>query len=414
MSTKSNLKIKATLPAPITAPLPVVEERSALEAKYAEALALLKAKRSGLVHITKIRQPIKAATLYRWHAEGKVVIADWNRNEVKTREGTANEWMESLATKVSPGHFIAYWVAPPGYTGSLPEPTAENPIVIYEGGHRTRWTNKVFSNEATFCGMTYETIKLLCPELATAIEDVVIDMTVATSTNEAGLVKFAKEEYHKVNSLVETLKAGELIRTQLDDDRATLEDRLKSALQRNLKAKDRDVHLEDLRALTNGAAGQVLRMNKQKGTLTTTEPLTQDEKTKAEKVIARVAEVERRIKALPELQAKGVQNRVMGRQLDLAVDGTFIYALQDAVTEAKQKEVEDDWVEFHRRYFAVAPEWKGKVAELKTSTTERGRYRTGETPFPARWQRVRNILRPPPAPAAQDPASAVVSTSAAW
>jgi hypothetical protein len=412
-TTKSILKLKARTPPITAAPLPVIPDRDALLVKYKDNLALLTSVRTGLLHIVKIQQPIKALTLYQWYKQGCVKIAKWNREEVKDREGTPNEWMESLATKISPGHFIAYWVGKTGPDGKLPVPTPENPIVIYEGGHRTRWTERVFSNEATFCGMNYETIKTLDPDTAKAIEEVRIDMTIATSENEASLVKFAKEEYHKVNSMVETLKAGELIRTKLDDDRAALEGSLQAALQRELKSKDRDGHLEDLRALTNGAAGLVVDMNKQKGTLTKMDPLTADQKTKATATIARVAEVERRIKDLPELQSKKTLGRILKRQLDLAVDGTLIYAIQDAADEPQRKQVEDDWVEFHQRFFPTAAEWKGKLAELKASTTDRGRYTKGETPFPARWQRVRNILRPPQAAVSTEPAG-VLPISEAW
>jgi hypothetical protein len=123
--------------------------------------------------------------------------------------------------------------------------------------------------------------------------------------------------------------------------------------------------------------------------------------------------VERRIKDLPELQSKKTLGRILKRQLDLAVDGTLIYAIQDAADEPQRKQVEDDWVEFHQRFFPTAAEWKGKLAELKASTTDRGRYTKGETPFPARWQRVRNILRPPQAAVSTEPAG-VLPISEAW
>ena len=364
-----------------------------LREKLRDNIAAMAQERQRRSTINKVRHPITASTLNNWFKEGKAVIAEFNRNEVTKREGNEHEWMESLATKVSAGHFISYYAGKPDKNGKI-NPTPENPIVIYEGGHRTRWTDRIFRNLATYHGMTLDVIRDLGLPEAKAIEECIIEMTVAVSTDKAALVAFAKKEYDTVNLKVEGLKAGEIIRTGADETRHRLETKLKSVLKRKLKEKERDAHLEELRALVHGAAGLVNRMDKKKGTLTTTEPLTPEQVAKAEKIIDLVAETEEKIASMPELAVKKLQTRVRGRNLELPIDGTLVYALQDARNDAEREKVVDDWVRFHREFFPDAAKWKETTAFLKTATVERSRYGPGETPFPARWQRVQSLLNP--------------------
>jgi len=366
------------------------EEMNALREKHRYNLALLEANRAGLVHITKLRQPVRAATLYNWVKEGKAVIAPWNREEVRNREGDENEWNESLATKVAPGQFIAYWVGKVGKEKKI-NPTKECPLVIYEGGHRTRWTMKVFSGEATYCGMTYSELQDLAPETATEIAEVVIDVTIAVSQDREELEAFAKKEYETVNTNGERLKAGEVIRAKTDEVRADLEESLQSVLQRDVKAKKRDAHLEDLRALVHGAAGLLGKMDKNKGSLIGVESLTQEQQNRAQENIREFGEVEAAIAALPELAGKDPKKRIRSRKLDLPFDGTLMYALQGAVGPAGRAKVRDDWVELHRRFFADKAEWKAKLAFLKRPTNNRRSYER-EPPFPIRWRWLQTML----------------------
>jgi len=367
--------------------------REALREKYRSNLAALEEMRSRRSSITKVRQPITSATLFNWVRDGKVEIAAWNRDEVTKREGNEDEWMESLATKISAGHFIAYYVGAPDKDGKI-NPTTKNKIVVYEGGHRTRWTSRIFENQATYLDMTYDVLCAIAPETALAIQTCIIEMTVATSLDAAALVAFAKHEYDTVNLKVEGLKAGEIIRTGADETRSALETKIKSALKRTLKPKDRDAHLEELRALVHGAAGLVTQMNKKKGTLTTTQPLTDEQVAKAEATIESLGKAEETIASLPELSDKKLQTRVKNRNLDLAVDGTFVYALQNARNEDGREEVISDWVRFHKEFFPVAKKWTETLAILKKATVDRSRYGPEETPFPARWQRIQNLLNP--------------------
>jgi chromosome segregation ATPase len=242
--------------------------------------------------------------------------------------------------------------------------------------------------------MSYYDLCAIAPETAKAIDDCIIEMTVATSLEAAALVAFAKHEYDTVNLKVEGLKAGEIIRTGADETRSMLETKIKSALKRTLKPKDRDAHLEELRALVHGAAGLVTQMNKKKGTLTTTKPLTDEQVAKAEATIESLAKAEETIASLPELSDKKLQARVKNRNLDLAVDGTFVYALQDARNEDECEEVISNWVRFHKEFFPVAKKWTETLSILRKATVDRSRYGPEETPFPARWKRIQNMLNP--------------------
>lgn len=375
-------------PAPVPAP---VLDRVALEAKYHDKLAQMRERRARIQHITKHRNPLRAKTLYSWFTKGLLKIADWNRGEVEDREGTPEEWMESLAEKVSPGHFIAYWVGTLDKSGKF-APTPANPVIVYEGGHRTRWTQKIFSNEVLYYGMTYSELAVVDPETATAIEDSVIDMTISISPNAERLVEFAKHEYDRVNTRGANLRAGEIIRTGADVNRAALEATFKGALKRDLKSKKRDADLEDLRALVHGAAGLTDRMDKKSGSLTKVTPLTAAEIDKALTVIAAVATAESRIANL--FEDKRVKNRVRSRQLVLPYDGTLVYALQAASNMAEQDSVVDDWVTYHQMFFADATVWGEKMKDLKRATVDRSRYGPGETAYPGRWARIQNSIRP--------------------
>jgi hypothetical protein len=368
------------------------EEKEALRQKYRDNLAHLKATRTGLLPITKLRQGVKAATLYQWTQERALIVADWNRDEVKNREGNEHEWMESLATKISPGQFIGYYHGKVGENGKI-VPTKSCPIVVYEGGHRTRWTMKVFGGEALYCGMTYAELCVLAPETAKAIEEAAIEMTIAVSENFKELDKFARNEYEKVNTKGEGLKAGEVIRAGTDEKRAALEDSLRNSLKRGLKPKKRDSQLEELRALVHGAAGLVEKMDKAKGSLTNIDELTDEQVQKANVVIQSFAQVEEAICAIPELSGKEVKKRLAARTLDLRVDGTLMWALQDAVGAVAVAKVRADWVEYHKRFFADKDVWKAKIAELKAPTNKRRSYER-ERPFPIRWMRIQAALHP--------------------
>lgn len=358
-----------------------------------QKIANLKASRIGLSSIKKVRVPIRAETLHNWFTLGKAVIPDWQREEVGKRLGTAEDWIESLVIETSAGIILAYWVGKPvEKDGVLTiEPTIDNPIYIYEGAHRTRWTNRIFKNEVEFLGMNFEELSKVDPDVADIVRNAVIEMTVATSMNNDELVQFAKRDYGRVNLYSAVLKQGELIRTKTDPDRAELEELLKDAMKRNLKPKDRDSDLEDLRAMVHGAAGMVECMDKKKGSLTVTKTLTKDQKERATKVIAAFATAETRIDAL--FTEKKLKTRVKNRQLDLPLDGTFIHTLM-SVSDEQRSQIVDDIVTFHEMFFADATAWSATIKMIKKATKDRSRYGPGETPYPTRWMRIQNLIRP--------------------
>lgn len=368
--------------------------RNELLVRYKDNIARLKALRAPYAHLVKVRQALTLRTLYKWYKEGKLRIAEWNREEVDNRIGTAGDWAESAATYVSAGIFLATWKGTPVLTQGHMQfsPTVENPIVIYEGGHRTRWTEAIFENEARCCGMTFSEIQFVLPEAAKDIETTIIEMTVATSENAAALESFAKRDYDRVNTYTEKLKPGEVIRTRSDATRTSLENKLVDAMKRKLKPKARDAHLEDQRALIHCAAGLVDKMDKKKGSLIHNASLTLEQVEHAKVVIAALLQAETQIDTL--FSVKKVKTRIMNRQIDLALDGAIVWALQ-AAGAATRNDVVDDIVKFYRMFFETPETWRAVLAEIKTATVERSRYKDGETPYPARWTRIQNKIRPP-------------------
>jgi hypothetical protein len=388
------ISIKKSTPGPAAAgagPAAASPDRKVLVEKYKTQLAVLEASRRRLQHILPVQHPIRAGTLNTLLKNGLAVVAPFNRDEVTKREGTPDEWMESLATKISPGHFIAYWVGTADKDGKI-HPTRENPIVIYEGGHRSRWTTKVFNNEATYCGMAYRELQELAPETADDIRNRIIEMTVNISVNREELIEFAKRDYDLVNTRSCPLKPGEIIRTRADETRAGLEDAFRGAFKRKLTPKARDGDKEDIRALVHGAAGLTAQMSKKAGALTPSTELTQEQVETATEVINCVRSAEQQISVL--FADKAIQKRVLARTLNLAMDGVFVWALNEAKSPAQREAVVADWVQLHRKFFETKEVWTKLIATLREGTVDRSRYGP-EGAWPVRWARVLNAIYPP-------------------
>jgi hypothetical protein len=365
-----------------------------LQAKL-QVLRLLRTK-LGCGGIIKVALRMSTKMLAKLKAEGKAKIATWNREEVKVRDGTAEDFLRSLLMGLSPGMMLAYW------NGILVDgkvvPTVENPIIIYEGGHRTRWTESIFANITEMDGMTLSYFQANDPVIAKCVEDAIIEMTV--STHPSGVVneEFVKKDYEESNSKSEHVTPGEILRVQTTDNRTPLQEDIKRAMRRNIKEKKQDGNLEILRAMVHGAAGCTAQMTMKKGDLMTQAELTPEQLNKARTTIAALASAETGIASLysaTDKETKKVLKRVMARQLDLSVDGVYVAALASASTDAARQAVVDDIVEFHRRFFADKTVWAEVMKDLKKATVDRSRYPKGsEGPFRARWQKIVNHLRP--------------------
>jgi hypothetical protein len=358
------------------------------------ALRLLRTK-LGCEGIKKVPIRLSVKMLAQLKREGKAKIAKWNRDEVRNRDGTAEDFFFSLSLGLSPGMMLAYW------NGILVDgkvvPTVENPIIIYEGGHRTRWTESIFANVTEMDGMTLSYFQANDPDIAKCVEDAVIEMTV--STHPSGVVneEFVKKDYQESNSKSEHVAPGEIIRVQTTDNRTPLQDDIKHVMKRDIKSKGQDGNLEILRALVHGAAGCTAQMNMKKDALMKQTELTPEELNKARTTIAALGLAETGIAGLyaaTDKENKKIHKRVMARQLDLAVDGVYVAALADAPTDAARQAVVDDIVAFHRKFFADKAVWADVMKDLKKATVERSRYGP-EGPFRARWQKIVNHLRPP-------------------
>ena len=358
------------------------------------ALRLLRTK-LGCGGIKKVPIRLSVKTLAQLMAEGKAKIAEWNREEVRNRDGTAEDFMRSLALGLSPGMMLAYW------NGILVDgnvvPTVENPLIIYEGGHRTRWTESIFANVTEMDGMTLSYFQANDPVIAKCVEDAMIEMTV--STHPSGVVneEFVKKDYEESNSKSEHVTPGEIIRVQTADNRTPLQEDIKCAMKRDIKDKKQDGNLEILRALVHGAAGCTDQMSMKKDALMAQAELSPEQLNKARTTIAALAATETGIAGLyaaTDKENKKIHKRVMARQLDLAVDGVYVAALASAPTDAARQAVVDDIVEFHRRFFANTTVWADVMKDLKKATVDRSRYGP-EGPFRARWQKIVNRLRPP-------------------
>ena len=387
----------STSPSTMSAVQPISEEsRTALALHHAADIAAAHAADTKIrcSDIVKLRLPITIETLFIWYLTGLLIIADWNRDEVRTRDGNATEFMKSLATNLSPGMFLAYWNNRASSCDDI-LPTKEKPIIVYEGGHRTRWTHEIFTNLVKYLNMSMETLTNLSSlPYSNRIRKSVVEMTVSTHPSGTVPLEFVKRDYYITNQFVCPLTAGELLCTTTDEC-TPLQANLVAAMRRTLKDRARDGHLEILRALVRGSAGQPSQMLQKKDALMSLPPLTATQVTKAEQTILALAAAEERIAKL--FPVKTVQTRISNRQLDLPMDGTYVYAIASAPTDADRRRVVDDIVTFYEKFFADSAGWTAQTKFIKSEAVARSRYKDGETPFPIRWTRIVNLLRPPQA-----------------
>ena len=377
-------------------------ERSALLTKHAAALAKFDAARQHSLGIKKIAYPLQAVTLAAMLRDKRAVRWDQNRKEVKARAGDATKFMLTLATRRSGGMFVCYW------NGALetsadgkPEihPTQENPIVIYEGGHRSRWLESIFDNTTeVYDGLDMEMLEQLRPEAVREIR--ASRITLDVNTHESGTVpiEYIKEEYEIINTTTATFSAGEIVASSTDDVRNDLQALVSRALShRKPSPKARDGEKAEWRALANGALGQIMLM---KVDALVGQPAPSAEATlRAREIIEAFAEAERQVIALFANNAP-LKKRMDARKSDFKMDAALMSAFDACVSPAQREAVIADYVTLYRNFFEDKAEWSTTIKEITGGGA--GKHNSGNNIFTARWKKVVNLLRPPPALAEGD------------
>ena len=370
-------------------------ERAALLVKHAASLEKFDAECEKSIGITKIPCAYSAATLATMLRDGRIIRWDQNRKEVKARAGTSEMFMVTLAAKRSVGTFVCYWNGKPiADADGRPQirPSKDHPIVIYEGGHRSRWLDQIFNNKTEVCtGLDLKTLEQLRPEAAKKIRTA--RFTLDVNTHESGVVPedYIKEEYEIINTTVTAFSIGESVASSTDDVRNNLQTLLKAALShRKPSTKARDGELAEIRALVNGALGQFMDLKKE--SLHGQPPPTAEQILNAEENIAAFAEAENQVIALFDNNAP-LKTRIDARKSDFKMDSALMAGLAACVSAAQREAVIDDYVSLYFGFFENKEEWKATLKEITGGGA--GKHNSGNSVFVARWKKVVNLVRPP-------------------
>ena len=373
-------------------------ERAELLVMHADSLAKFDLARQRSRGITKICYPAQAATLAAMLRDGRAIRWDQNRKEVKARAGDSSRFMLTLATRRSGGMFVCYWNGNPvaDALGNMQiQPTKENPIVIYEGGHRSRWLDQIFDNTTTvFEGLDMEMLELLRPDAVVDIRSARITLDI--NTHESGTVplEYIKEEYEIINTTAASFSAGEIVAASTDDVRNELQALVAKALsKRKVNAKKiRDAEKAEWRALANGALGQIMDMKAD--SLVGQPAPTPDAVLRAKEIIEAFAEGERQVVALFTNDA-AVKKRIDARASEFKMDSVFMIALAGTVSPAQRTTVVNDYVNFYRKFFSDKGVWAPLVKEI---TSGGGGKHITNSVLMGRWKNLVSKIRPAAAP----------------
>jgi len=369
-------------------------ERSALATKHAVSLAKFDAARKHSLGIKKVPHPLQATTLAAMLNDGRAKCWEENRKEVEPRAGDAAKFMLTLATHRCAGMFVCFWngAVATGADGK-PEirPTQENPIFIFEGGHRSRWLKSIFENTTEmYDGLNMAMLEKLRPETVREIRAARITLDV--NTHESGTVPldYIKQEYEIINTTTTPFSMGECVAASTDQIRNELQALLSRALShRKPHPKARDGEKTELRQLVNGALGQPM-LNKAPVVLGQPEP-SAEATLRAQEIIECFAEAERQVSAL-FADAK-LKKRMDARKSNFKMDAAFMFALNDSVSAAQREAAIADYVSLYRNFFEDKEQWSTTIKEITGGGA--GKHNIDNTIFAARWKKVENLLRPP-------------------
>lgn len=353
-------------------------------------------------YIQKLPMSFTANMFAQMLKDKRIVVADWNRDEVKVRAGNAKELMISLATGADIGKFLVYWNGNL-VEGNLPleKITAKCPLQIYEGGHRSRWLSEIFNDDITYEGFTLSELKKISnpkdeDDEFTAISNARIDFTVAVTNHPSGKVpiEFLKHEFGQTNQNICPPTAGEMIAVSPDEDRNDLIERFTKVLQRNLRSLAREKLLAQKCALVNGALGKVEMMNMKSDSILGKMDITKEEKELAVKVIAAFGLMEQQILDHFSQKDKKTLKRVKDRQLEISFDGAIMYALSKCENDNERCSVVKTVVDFYKMFFENKETWKQEQKEVtKSIEKEPARYFT-TTRFERAWNKMECKMNP--------------------
>lgn len=287
--------------------------------------------------IKKILMNIPLRALITLISEGKIDIAEFNRETVKTRPGNSDMLLDSMARGLSMNMLIGYQNGI--FHGMTLTPTKENPIYITEGGHRFKWIKEIMEGKATLNGNSLTRIQMLCHQLYERIMAYRIRIEVSTHVSGEVPESFVREEYKRTNTLGSPLETGEILRAETDPNKIILNDSLTKCFEnreKKMSAKVREQALEFKASIIQiliNAKKKDDNLKPEKETLVMLAP-TDEERDEAEISIAEMATIEK--SNLEKFGAKKSKTQNNVREApSLELFGPMFYGLAIATNKAE-------------------------------------------------------------------------------
>jgi hypothetical protein len=297
--------------------------------------------------IRKTKHTYTLAELKGLIKNGSIIIAPWNRKQVKIRPGTSADLFLSIKLKRGMGSLLAYVN---GRHSDTYTPTPENPLLVTDGGHRLRWLNEIFESIPSIDDNTYATLP---SDVRAAVDAYEVSIDVTTHVDGADLEDYAKEEYVQVNRTTCTLSNGEMLIATTNETQEELVAALDTAFSnRDLKVASREKNAEVKVAIIAGLTKGSDKMTTKREDVMDLE-ISEEEKARALKGIACIKEIEDRL-------FRAFQNNnnalsiIANRPINLQFDGPTIAAIAECSTDEERARVVETNVKAYTTMLSAA------------------------------------------------------------
>jgi len=348
------------------------------------------------IGIKKYRKNVNIGTFRQWIQAKVLVVADFNRKEVKAREGSAEKLLVSIINNYTIGMMVAYWngkVKASDNTGSSIIPTADKPLLITEGGHRFRWIAEILTNKVAFEGKNLSEIEVTNPDLYDRIMNYSVVIEIATHTSGTVPEDFVKGEYIAINVHACGLTPGENLLASTDKTFVDLSEKLDMAFsnrETKMNALKRDGKLAVYAAIIRGMTGNFDGMKIIKSEDGVTFNLNKEQVDQASELIAAIGRIEEAV--YEKYHSNKKTKKILEDAIKLELVGPIVYGL---VKSGNVDDAEDKIMSFYDMSLSDEDVWKKNSAMVMMKTGKNGGTRFNEKRYEGGWTALKSIVMPP-------------------
>ena len=297
--------------------------------------------------VLKTLVKLKFGDFVQYVRNAQLKIAEWNRDAVPNHPGNAKDWLKSILNRLSLGIRIGYRN---GKVTALDKLTPGTPILLSDGGHRTRWDMEIVD----------KLLKTLSPDDQKIVLDTVIHINVTTHVDGLPLDDYAKAEYQETNRKIKSLTNGENLRANSNPALQSLIDAMTSILDLRTESKDmpREAVLESVVGAIAGMMNGLDHMTKRATDVLGLE-VKPEKMEQVLKIITNWKDMEEELYDMYAANPAALK-MLRSRTFDLKYDGRFIVGLIEATDEAEVTRAKDAIIgayEVALSKFAVADEF---------------------------------------------------------